>query len=46
MPFKITELHTLPRDVVDHEVEHNVMVFGQLTDVGPRTESWIDLAVC
>ncbi len=45
MSLEVAKLVALARDVVDHQVEEDVVVRGDLPDVRPGPEPWIDLAV-
>ena len=45
VPLEVTELVASPRQVVDHDVEHDVVVGGDPPDVGPGAEARVDLAI-
>ncbi len=45
VPLEVTELVASSRQVVDHEVEHDVVVRGDPPDVGPGAEARVDLAI-
>ncbi len=45
MGEEVTELRALAGDVVDHEVEHDVVIHRQRLDVRPCPEAGVDLAM-
>ena len=43
--LEVLELGALPRQVVDHHVQEDVVGLSDVLDVVPRSEPWVDLAV-
>ena len=43
MALEILELRALPREVIDHQIQEDVVMRADLPDVGPCPESRVDL---